>query len=124
MIDDEICQAARRIARGIDMGDGPLATDLFGDLSDGEIFLTSEATLRRAQEEAQQPPGIIDRDRRDRWQQLGGETMEERARRRVERLLSLHEPTPLPDETHRALRSIMEREARAHGLDHLPDDAP
>lgn len=124
VIDAELCDAARAIACGIEVPDGPLAPELLGDLGGAEAFLLSEATLRRAADEAARPPRIADRHRRERWRERGALTMADRARDRVEAILRAREPPLPPGDVRRALRAIMEREARAHGLDRLPEGAP
>jgi trimethylamine---corrinoid protein Co-methyltransferase len=125
VIDAEVCEGARTLARGISVSrKRPLALELFEDLADPNVFLLADTTLRRAQEAAGRPPHLADRHRREQWLELGGRPLEERARERVERLLREHKPEPPPEALHRQLRAIMEREARAHGLDRLPEGAP
>ncbi|MBN1420915.1 MAG: trimethylamine methyltransferase family protein [Planctomycetes bacterium] len=124
VIDAELCDGARILARGIPLDDGPLAPELLGDIAGVDAFLISKATLRRTEEEARRPAPIADRLRRERWAALGSRTIDERARERVEEILRAHEPAPVPGDLGRALRAIIEREARAHGLDRLPEGAP
>jgi len=124
VIDAELCDAARILAQGVQLGEGALAPDLLGDIAGPETFLISDAALRRSEEEARRPAPIADRERRERWRERGGQATEERARARVEEILRTHEPDPVPADVRRALRAIMEREARAHGLDRLPEGAP
>jgi trimethylamine--corrinoid protein Co-methyltransferase len=120
VIDDEICGQALRLARGIQGRGLPLAEDLWGDLGQGDHFLTSPTTLRWLREELVFPGAVIDRQSRDRWRADGATTALARARQRVRELRAWHKPKPLADDVRRRLVEIMSADARRHGADQLP----
>jgi trimethylamine--corrinoid protein Co-methyltransferase len=51
---------------------------------------------------------LIDRRRRDFWQQLGGTDLAERAREEAKYILKTHKPDPLPPGVASTLRSIVQ----------------
>jgi trimethylamine--corrinoid protein Co-methyltransferase len=119
-IDDEICGMALRLARGIQQRGQRLAEELWGDLTRGDHFLTSPATLRWLREEMVFPSAVIDRKSRERWLAEGSTSAVERARQRVADLLARHQPKPLADEVRRQLVAIISADAKRHGMDRLP----
>lgn len=120
VIDDEICGMALRLVRGIQARPGALAEDLFGDLTEGDHFLTSPATLRWLREEVTFPSAVIDRRSRETWLAAGGTSARQRARQRVADLLARHQPQPLPDDVRCELVAVMAADARQHGMERLP----
>jgi len=120
VIDNEICGMARRLVRGISGREERLAEDLYGDLSDGELFLTSPRTVAFLREEVLAPGLVIDRQPRELWEREGSKDAYHHARAQVDRILSTHRPEPLAEDTLRALGEIMSADARRHGMDRLP----
>jgi len=118
VLDHEICGMARRLLRGIESRGTLLAEDLFGDLSQGDHFLTSPTTLRWLREEIYWPGKVLDRAAREAG---SSHNLLERARRQVREKLAAHQPTPLPEDVQRALTRIMAADARRHGLEKLPE---
>ncbi len=119
VIDNEICGMTRRLVQGIAVREGKLAEDLYGDLSDGELFLTSPRTLAYLRDEVKFPGAVIDRQPRELWERNGSRDALQHAREEVDRLLQ-HAPRPLPDDLRLELGRIMAADARAHGMDRLP----
>jgi trimethylamine--corrinoid protein Co-methyltransferase len=119
-IDNDIYGMAFRLARGIEGGGEKLAEDLFGDIDAGDHFLTSPETLRKFRSEPFYPSDLIDRSNRDDWAKSGSTTTDLRAKEKVRKILSKHEPEPLPDDIRCELRRIMEADARKYGLERLP----
>ncbi len=121
VVDNEICGMAKRLVAGIEPRSDPLAEDLVsGDLSDGEHFLTSAATVRWLRQEVTFPGAVIDRRSREVWERAGRNDARSNARRLVSEILGKPETAPLPEETRQALTGIMLTDARSHGLDCLP----
>jgi trimethylamine--corrinoid protein Co-methyltransferase len=118
VIDDEICGMARRLVAGIQPRAETLAEDLFGDLSQGDRFLTSPLTLRWLREETRVPSAVIDRRQREAWHNDGAPNAVEQAHRRAADLLARHRPEPLPDDVRARLTDIMSRDARRLGIEH------
>jgi len=117
-IDNEICGMAKRLVQGIAVEE-PLASDLYGDLSVGDLFLTSPDTLARIRSEFYYPSDVIERHERDSWRARGSKTAFQRAKERVEHLLASHPPAILPEDVSRELDRIMLTDARSHGVEGL-----
>jgi len=111
VIDHDICGMALRLARGITFRDGLLAEDLRGDLSSGDLFLTSPLTLSAFREEHYIPSSVVDRKNLGEWERSGGRSINDRARERVQSLLDSHQGDPLEPELSRELRRIIEQSA-------------
>jgi trimethylamine--corrinoid protein Co-methyltransferase len=120
VIDNDICGMTKRLVTGIIPRKERLAEDLFGDLTDGQLFLTSPRTLEYMREEVSAPGSSIDRQPRELWQSKGGKDALAHAHDLVSKLLAKHKPEPLPDDVRRELVRIMSAEARRHGMDRLP----
>ncbi len=73
----------------------------FGD------FISHEHT-RKHMRALQSQPKLIDRRRRDFWQQLGGTDLAQRAREEAKYILKTHKPDPLPPELPLPFDSIVE----------------
>jgi len=121
VIDNEICGMAKRLIEGITPRTDPLAKDLLqGDIYQGDHFLTSPTTMKWFKKEFFYPSSVIDRDDKDVWIKKGATTAEERAHKRVEQILSSHQPAPLAKEVEQELVRIMGNEAKRYGLKQLP----
>lgn len=57
---------------------------------------------------------LFDCNNYDNWQAKGAETLQQRAAKRVEKILTEHKPKPLPADVAQAVRSIVERTAAQH----------
>ena len=120
LLDNEICGMALRMARGIEARGDRFAGDLCGDIYDGSHFLASKETRQWFREELDRPGPVIDRDTYDAWKSLGKKSAWDRARSEVDRITSSHTVEPLPDDSLKALKNIMEDDARRMGVD-LPE---
>jgi len=120
VLDNEICGMALRMARGIQAREDRFAGDLYGDIYEGTHFLTSQETRRWFREELDQAGPVIDRDTYDAWKSQGKTSAWDRACSEVERILGSHSVEPLQDDQLKALRSVMEADARRLGVD-LPE---
>ena len=70
-------------------------------------FLQTEHTLRHYREDYY--PELLDRQNYDTWRAEGAATLRERARRKADEILKEHQAVPLPPDTARALRAIVEK---------------
>ena len=122
VLDNEICGMALRMVKGIEARGDRLGGDLYGDIYDGAHFFTSNETLRWFREELYQAGSVIDRDRYDVWKSHGKKSAWDRACGEVERVMSSHTVEPLPDDSLKALMSIMKHDAQRMGIDLPPLD--
>lgn len=120
VLDNEICGMALRMVRGIQARGDRLSGDLYGDIYDGDHFLTSKETLRWFRDELDQAGSVIDRDTYDVWTSLGKKSAWDRACGEVERILSSYTVEPLPDDSLKALKSIMKDDAQRMDIELPP----
>jgi trimethylamine--corrinoid protein Co-methyltransferase len=120
VVDHDICGMALRCLRGIDFREGALAEDLHGDLTRGDLFLTSETTLSSLRKEQYFPSSIIDRKNLNEWERSGRKSLMDRAKERIHLLLSTYQTEPLADPLSQELRNIMDKSAQKHGDIPLP----
>ncbi len=118
VIDDEACGMALRFVAGIQPREEFMAADLLGDLSQGDLFLTSPVTLKWLRHEVLLPSGVI--DRLPAGASDPGKGILERARERMESLLANRPPKALPEDIRSHLTEIMTADAKQHGMDRLP----
>ena len=122
VLDNEICGMALRMVRGIEARGDRLGGDLYGDIYNGQHFLASEETLRWFRKEMDQPGTVIDRDTYDVWKSQGKKSAWDRACEEVERIMSSYTVEALPDDSLKALMSIMKDDAQRMGIDLPPLD--
>jgi trimethylamine--corrinoid protein Co-methyltransferase len=122
VLDNEICGMALRMVRGIEARGDRLGGDLYGDIYNGQHFLASEETLRWFRKEMDQPGTVIDRDTYDVWKSQGKKSAWDRACEEVERITSSYKVEPLPEDSLKALMSIMKDDAQRMGIDLPPLD--
>jgi trimethylamine--corrinoid protein Co-methyltransferase len=94
MLDDELCGAALRVARGIEVDEGTLALDLIKQIGSTGNYLAEEHTVRRFREE-HYIPTLLPREPYDAWQDAGGQTALDQAKERVRQVLANHQPREL-----------------------------
>ncbi len=122
VLDNEICGMALRMVRGIEARGEQLAGDLYGDIYDGQHFLASEETLRWFREEMDHPGQVIDRDTYDVWMSHGKKSAWDRACGEVERIVNSRTVEPLPDDSLKALMSIVRDDVQRMGFNLPPLD--
>ncbi len=120
VIDHEIIGMARRLVRGIECSEEPLATTLIRQVGHKGNFLVTRHTRQWFQKELFMPSAVIDRDTRQTWEEKGAKDATQRAHERVEELIATYKPRELPPEVSRELEKIALRAAKAAGLNKLP----
>jgi len=113
---------ALRLVRGIEARGDRLGGDLYGDIYNSKHFFTSEETLRWFREELDHAGSVIDRDTYDVWKSQGKKSAWDRACEEVERVMSSYTVEPMPDDSLKALMSIMKDDAQRMGIDLPPLD--
>jgi trimethylamine--corrinoid protein Co-methyltransferase len=102
MLDDELCGAALRLARGVEVDDGTLALELIQDVGYSGNYLAKEHTVHRFRQE-HFIPSLMVRDAYDTWEQAGGRLALDRAKDRVREVLARHRPRDLDPAMEQAL---------------------
>jgi trimethylamine---corrinoid protein Co-methyltransferase len=123
VIDAEIVGMVKRLVRGVDDSEEPLALAVMREVGHAGNFLKSKHTRRHFRDADYIPTEVIDRDFRQTWFDKGALDVTARAHRRVNELIAAYEPLPLLAEVVRELESIASRHARGVGLDKLPERA-
>jgi trimethylamine--corrinoid protein Co-methyltransferase len=111
VLDNEICGMAYRLIQGIGFMEEVLALDLLKEVSSEKHFLTSPHTLKWFKKEAFFPSEVIDRSNLGDWEKSGKKTAGQRAKEKVKKILSTHQPKPLPQEITAELTKIMQSQA-------------
>jgi len=119
VIDNEICGMALRLVRGVELREG-FSSDLYGDIYDGEHFLTSAHTLKWLREEFYFPSDVISRENYQVWESTIGKSAGERAHEKVEEILRQEPKNILDAGKSRELEKIMLEDARRFGMEELP----
>ena len=120
VVDSEIIGQARRLLRGMDASEEPLALSVMRQVGHAGNFLATEHTRRWFRQELTMPSAVVDRDFRRTWEEKGSKSTAQRAHERVEELIAAYGPAPLPAEVVGELERITLQAARACGLDALP----
>ncbi len=107
VMDNEFAGMIKHIVRGIPVIDETLAVDVIHEVGPFGDFISHEHT-RKHMKTLQSQPRLIDRRRRDFWEQLGGTDLNHRAREEAKHILKTHKPEPLSSEVASAIHSIVQ----------------
>jgi trimethylamine--corrinoid protein Co-methyltransferase len=107
---DEIISMCRHIYRGITVDADHLAVDVIDRVGPGGHFLAEEHTLRHFRTQHWFPE-LLQRTSYAAWQAEGAKTLSERTREKVLRLLQVHTPEAMDDDTEAALRRMVAAES-------------
>ena len=108
VIDDEILGYVSRMAKGIEVNPGTVATELIKRVGPTANFLKEPHTLRNLKLEHWMP-SISCRSTHARWSQRGRKDIQMAAREKAEKLLKEHQPKKLSEETIRRLSQIAKK---------------
>ncbi|MGQ9667281.1 MAG: trimethylamine methyltransferase family protein [Anaerolineae bacterium] len=103
---DELINYVKRFMQGLVVNEETLALDVIDQVGPHGDFLGTEHTARHYKEDWY--PRLLDRNDFDTWKAAGGKTLRERARERVEEILSSHRPEPLPKDVQSKINAILE----------------
>ena len=120
VIDNELIGMARRLVRGINASEDPLATAIMRQVGHAGNFLATEHTRQWFRQELFIPSPVVDRDYRQAWEKKGARDIGQRAHERVEQLVAAYQPKPLPKEVETELTAITLRAAKERGMEKLP----
>jgi trimethylamine--corrinoid protein Co-methyltransferase len=120
VIDAEMIGMVKRFVKGIEVRDDPIALSLMQKSGHKGDFLTLPHTRKWYREEQYLPSEVIDRASFEGWKSRGEKSTFERARDRVEKLITTYQPTKITEELHQELRAITLRAAQTFGMQSLP----
>jgi len=120
VIDAEMIGMTKRFVKGIEVRDNPIALSLMQKNGHKGDFLTLPHTRKWFREEQYMPSEVIDRASFEGWKSRGEKSTFERARDRVERLISGYQPTNITKDLRKELRTITLRSAQSFGMQSLP----
>jgi trimethylamine--corrinoid protein Co-methyltransferase len=126
VMDVEMIGMTRRLVRGVEAHEDPLAVDKMRQSAHRADFLAKPHTLKWFQKELYIPTEVIDRSPLEAWQKnvsADGQhpvSIYQRASKRVDKLLASYRPNGVSEDVRKELRKITEREARKSGMDNLP----
>ncbi|MHC4128780.1 MAG: trimethylamine methyltransferase family protein [Planctomycetota bacterium] len=124
VVDNEICGMALRAVKGVEPREDFPAQPRFEELLAEKHLLISEHTRKHLRQEHLFPGPVINRANRARWQEEGSLTLRQRVQSEVQKHLDEYEPSRLPEAIRAQLTTLMEGEARRHGMDRLPAREP
>jgi trimethylamine--corrinoid protein Co-methyltransferase len=94
VLDDELCGAALRLARGIEVSDDTLALDLIRQVGFSGNYLNQSHTARLFRQE-HYLPGLLPREGYRAWEKAGSRSALDFAQDRVREILAHHQPRQL-----------------------------
>jgi trimethylamine--corrinoid protein Co-methyltransferase len=115
IMQDEALSYLQRMLRSFEVSEETLALDVIRQAGIGGNFLAQPHTARHMRRELWRPSGIFPRLDYQRWAKAGAPTALDRARSRLEEILSAYEPEPVlaPDRVERLREIRQAAEARA-----------
>jgi len=120
VIDAEIIGMSKRLIKGIEPRDNPIALTLMRELGHRADYLAQTHTLKWFAEELYIPSAVIDRGTLDGWERKGSKSTWERAKDRVDELLATYQASQISNELRAELRKITTHAAQKFGMDELP----
>jgi trimethylamine--corrinoid protein Co-methyltransferase len=94
VVDDELCDAALRLARGVEVNDDTLALEVIKEVGFSGDYMSHKHTSRHFRHE-HFIPRLLPREPYDAWKEAGGRSALDYARERVRDILACHQPREL-----------------------------
>lgn len=113
VIDDELIGTLRRLNQKVDLDEESLAAELIAEVGPGGHFLDKEHTLRYFKRAYR--PKIFSRMQLEEWKSEGAKNLNERARERLNIILSEHQAPLLPENVIMEINSIVKEADREIG---------
>ncbi len=120
VLDNEICGMVLHMLKGIEPKEDFPSLPRFEELIKDKHLLISEHTRRYLKEEFYFPGPVIDRATHARWQNEGSVSLRERAHNEVQKLITRHSVSQLPESAKKDLITLMENEAHKFRIENLP----
>ena len=122
IISNEAVGIAKRLVKGINVEMNNLGSDAIRQVGHSGNFMELDHTLQWFRKELSFP-GIVDRKLYDNWKADGSKDMVQRARERVQELVSQYKQPEKSQEAISEIENIMSRACSKYGLETLPDMA-
>ena len=104
---DEMIRWVKEFMRGEVVNEETLALDWIDKVGPGGDFLKLKHTRNHYSEDWY--PSLFDRQNRASWEDAGGQTLRERARDKINQLLTEHQPEPLPPDIARGIQNVIDK---------------
>lgn len=104
VICDELIAYTKHFMQGLEINDETLALDLIDQIGPDGDYLATEHTLHNYKKDWY--PKLFERRNYSDWLAGGGKTLRQRAKDKAQRILSSHQPEPLPEQVQRAVDQI------------------
>jgi trimethylamine--corrinoid protein Co-methyltransferase len=115
VLDNEIMEYVKRIARGFEVDAGMIAADVVNNVGPGGNFLAEEHTVKHFRKELWLAGSAWTRQSWDGWANSGKLSMADRLRNQVKEILSSHEPEPLETGLTKEIDAIVKAAERELG---------
>jgi trimethylamine---corrinoid protein Co-methyltransferase len=112
VIDNEVMEYIKRVLRGFEVNEETLAFPVIAEVGPGGNYLTHRHTLTHLRKELWVPRSLWTRDSFENWESKGKTSMMDRARGKLEEVLSLHEVAPLDVKLEQELNKIVDSARR------------
>jgi len=119
VIDNEICGMALRLVKGVELRKD-FSKDLYGNIYDGEHFLTSPHTIEWLRDEFYFPSNIISRENYQVWNSTVEKSVGERAHEKVNDILKQEPVNLLNSQVSNELTNMLLADAKKYGVERLP----
>lgn len=110
LLQDEMISYIKRAVRPIEIDDD-IPLDVIDQIGPGGTFIDHEHTVENFRQQLWFPK-LLDRNYYQVWQDNGAESMEDRARRRTQEILTTHQPEPIDEDLDREIERIVEAAKR------------
>jgi len=107
VMDDEILGLLFRLLKGIEITEETIAADLIDRVGPGSNFLTEDHTLKYLRTAEHWQSSISNRCSYERWRQMGGPDVVQKAREKAREILKTHQPQTLSDEVRKGIGEII-----------------
>lgn len=104
---DEMIRWVKEFMRGEMVDEETLALDWIDKVGPGGDFLKVKHTKDHYLEDWY--PTLFDRQNRASWEEAGEQTLRDRARDKVNQILSEHQPEPLPEDVARGIQDVIDK---------------
>jgi len=103
---DEVISMVKRFMRGVEVSRESIMLDLIEKVGPAGYFVAEPQSVALCRQEIW-TPGLLDRDPYVIWEQKGGNSLEDRVKEKLRKILSTHRPPPLPEGAAEAIQALL-----------------